>query len=131
MALRGIQLRMSPKKLLATLAAILKDFEPWTDPDRDHQWGGPQVQLSKEQVKALQPYSIFLARVTFLKFPYHGRGEKVAWTVPVRFKGVPYLISHQKFGLRIHPATPAETNAKLEASLIDRLLLRRTSRMPL
>jgi hypothetical protein len=45
--------RMSPKKLAATLAAILRDFEPWKDPDRDHQWGGPQVQLSKEQVRVL------------------------------------------------------------------------------
>jgi hypothetical protein len=36
---------MSPKKLAATLAAILRDFEPWKDSDRDHQWGGPQVGL--------------------------------------------------------------------------------------
>ena len=42
--------------------------------------------------------------------------------MPVRFRGVPYLISHQKFGLRIHPANPAETNPELEAALIDRLL---------
>src|SRR3984885_12212400 len=113
---------MSPKKLLATLAAILKDFEPWTDPDRDHQWGGTQVQLSTAQVKGLPPYSIFLSLVTFSKFPYFGRGEKIAWTVPVRFKGVPYLISHQKFGLRIHPAIPNKTNPELEAELIDHLL---------
>jgi len=39
----------------------------------------------------------------------------------VRFKGVPYFISHQKFGLKIHPANPAETDAKLERELIDRL----------
>jgi hypothetical protein len=114
--------RMSPKKLAATLAAILRDFEPWKDPDRDHQWGGPQVQLSKEQVRVLPPYSIFLALVTFSNYPYYGHREKIAWTVPVRFKGIPYLISHQKFGLRIHPANPSETNRKLEEVMIGRLL---------
>ena len=41
----AVQLLMSPKKLAATLAAILRDFEPWKDSDRDHQWGGPQVGL--------------------------------------------------------------------------------------
>jgi hypothetical protein len=80
------------------------------------------VQLSKEQVRGLPPYSIFLALVTFSNYPYYGRCEKIAWTVPVRFKGIPYLISHQKFGLRIHPANPAETNAELECAMIDRLL---------
>jgi hypothetical protein len=113
---------MSPKKLAATLAAILRDLEPWPRPDRDHQWGGPHVELSREQVKALPPYSIFLALVTFSKFPYFGRAEKIAWTIPVRFKGVAYLISFQKFGLRIHPANPKETTPELEAALIDRLL---------
>jgi hypothetical protein len=113
---------MSPKKLAGVLGAILRDFEPWTNPDRAHQWGGRQMHLSAEQVKALPPYSIFLALVTFSKFPYYGRSEKIAWSLPVRFKGVPYLISHQKFGLKIHPANPAATNEELEAALIDRLL---------
>ena len=113
---------MSPKKLAAVLAGILKDFEPWSDPDRDHQWGGPKVDLSEEQVRALPPFSVFLALVTFSNFPYYGRSEKIAWTVPVRYRSVPYLISHQKFGLRIHPANPAETNDELEASMMDRLL---------
>jgi hypothetical protein len=113
---------MSPKKLAGVLAGILRDFEPWTDPDRTQQWGGPQVQLSAEQIKALPPYSIFLALVTFSKFPYYGRSEKIAWTLPVCFKGVRYLISHQKFGLRIHPANPTETSAELEAALVDCLL---------
>ena len=113
---------MSPKKLAATLAAILRDFEPWIDSDRDHQWGGPHVQLSNEQVRCLPPHSIFLALVAFSNYPYYGHREKIAWTVPVRFKGIPYLISHQKFGLRIHPANPAETNPELERAMIDRLL---------
>lgn len=97
---------MSPKKLAEVLIAILRDFEPWKDPDRDYQWGGPSVALSQQQIKALPPYSIFLALVTFSDFPYYGRSEKIAWTVPIRFRGVAYLISHQKFGLRIHPANP-------------------------
>ena len=113
---------MSSKKLAAVLAAILRDFEPWKDPDRDYQWGGPKVELTAEQIKALPPYSIFLALVTFSNFPYYGRSEKIAWTVPVRFRGISYLISHQKFGLRIHPANPEDTNAELEAAMIDRLL---------
>src|SRR5271165_4968208 len=113
---------MSPKKLAGVLAGILRDFEPWKDPDTAYQWGGKQVQLSEQEVKALLPHSIFLALVIFSKFPCYGRSEKIAWSLPVRFRGVPYLISHQKFGLRIHPANPAETHSELDAALIDRLL---------
>lgn len=116
---------MSPKKLAATLAGILRDFEPWSDPYSDHQCGGPEVGLADEQVSALPPFSVFLALVTFSNFPYYRRNEKIAWTVPVLYEGVPYLISHQKFGLRIQPGNPAERNVELDASLasmIDRLL---------
>ncbi len=52
---------MSPEKLAKVLAAILKDFEQWPDPDRAYRWGGASIELSKEQLHALPPFSVFLA----------------------------------------------------------------------
>ena len=97
---------MSPEKLAKVLAAILKDFEPWLEPNRAYLWGGASVDLSIEQMHALPPFSIFLALVTFSRFPCYGKSEKIAWSIPILFKGAPHLISHEKFGLKIHPAEP-------------------------
>jgi hypothetical protein len=94
---------MSPEKLAKVLAGILKDFEPWPEPSKAYLWGGPCVELSKEQMQSLPPFSIFLALVTFSRSPYYGKSEKIAWSIPILFKGAPHLISHEKFGLKIHP----------------------------
>jgi hypothetical protein len=113
---------MSPEKLAKVLAGILKDFEPWPEPSKAYSWGGPCVELSKEQMQSLLPFSIFLALVTFARFPYYGKSEKIAWSIPILFKGAPYLISHEKFGLKIHPAEPEVRDIERERLLVDRLL---------
>jgi len=112
---------MSPEKLVKVLAGILKDFEPWPDPDRAYRWGGASIELLKEQLHALPPFSVFLALVTFSRFPCYGKSEKIAWSIPIRFKGAPYLISHEKFGLKIHPAEPDARDIEREKLIVDRL----------
>lgn len=95
---------MSPEKLLKTLASILKDFSPWTG-GKSHYWfgmGPSHIVLSAEQQAILQPFSIFLAFVTFCDFPFHGRSEKIEWSIPVKFKSIRLSISSQKFGLRFY-----------------------------
>jgi len=94
---------MSPQKLKTVLAAILRDMAPWPHSKQAYRWGEPSLALSEKQIKALPPYSVFIALVTFSGYPHYGHGEKIAWSIPVKFKGVGYLISHQKFGLRRCP----------------------------
>ena len=94
---------MSPEKLAKVRAGILKDFEPWLEPNRAYLWGGASVDLSIEQMHALPPLSVFLALVTFSRFPYYGKSEKIAWSIPILFKGAPHRslmrISALKFTL--------------------------------
>ena len=40
-------------------------------------------------MQSLPPFSIFLALVTFARFPYYGKSEKIAWSIPILFKGAP------------------------------------------
>lgn len=46
-------------------------------------------------------YLIFILLVDLLGFKYWGPGEKVAYIIPVEFKGRYYVIIYAKFGMRI------------------------------
>jgi hypothetical protein len=50
-------------KLTKALAGILRDFKPWTNPARPYRWGSSHVVLTKEEIKALPPYSVYLTLV--------------------------------------------------------------------
>jgi hypothetical protein len=63
---------------------------------------------------------VYLTLVTVLGFGYWGREEKTAWTIPVRYQGVPFRLSHRKFGLRVDVP-----NAKGESLRALHLLVRR------
>lgn len=69
----------------------------------------------------LPPYClVYFLLCELLDFPNLGIGEKVAWSVPIVFKGNPFLIEHKKFGLGIF-APYSEENI-LEAKQISVLL---------
>lgn len=47
------------------------------------------------------PFIVFIIFVYLKKFKFYGREEKVAWTIPIKFKGTPFILTHRKFGFRI------------------------------
>lgn len=52
--------------------------------------------------KRLPPYYlVYFLLVDLLGFPNLGRFEKIAWSVPVDYSGIAYLVEHRKFGLGI------------------------------
>lgn len=53
-------------------------------------------------------YLVYFLLVELLKFGHGGRGEKVAWTIPVEYDGNFALISHRKLGLGIFAKATAE-----------------------
>lgn len=53
-------------------------------------------------------YLVYFLLVELLKFPHGGRGEKVAWTIPVDFDGNLALIEHRKLGLGVFSAATPE-----------------------
>src|SRR5437868_6547262 len=94
---------------LATLKQILSDFK--TDPKcgDPYAWGEHSIDISKDERADLPAYAVFLALVRFHELPFAGRSEKIAWSVPILFRGVPYVVSHQKFGFGIFPRSTVAT----------------------
>lgn len=78
-------------------------------------------------------YLVYFLLVDLLGFPNLGKWEKVAWTVPVRYRGRLYGIEHRKMGLGIFapnldpnatmstaPSEEAETDAREIALVIKK-----------
>jgi hypothetical protein len=53
-------------------------------------------------------YLVYFLLAELLEFGHGGRGEKVAWTIPVEYDGSFALISHRKLGLGIFAKATAE-----------------------
>src|SRR5437764_7745775 len=105
--------------LNAELLSTLCDFEPDTACVDPYCWGGGHVTLSDEERAALPPFAVFLAFVTFAKYPFAGRSEKIAWAIPIRFRGLPFVLEHQKFGFHIYPLS--KPPSELVRELIGRV----------
>ncbi len=87
---------------------LLKDFESDPDPKVIKVPLGKDVWTVKENrielptnLRIYHPYIIFIIFVHLKNFKYFGREEKVAWTIPVKFKGHPFILTHRKFGFYI------------------------------
>src|SRR6478735_8690103 len=78
--------------------------------------------LSPEREANLQPFSLFLAFVAFSKFPFHGRSEKIEWSIPVKFKSIRVSISSQKFGLRFYIPSGNGFTPEMGEQLVSRLV---------
>jgi hypothetical protein len=65
-------------------------------------------------------YMVFLTFVGLLGYRYWGKEEKVAWTIPIIYKGIPFLLSSRKFGFRVLTLKGISPNS----SLINEMLLK-------
>ena len=54
-------------------------------------------------------YLVYFLLVELLEFRDLGRSEKIAWSIPIDFNGVAYLIEHRKFGVGIFARKAPET----------------------
>lgn len=108
--------KLDPNKLRKKLDAVLRDVVPWEC--GDFPYGLPEVALRPEDKRNLPPFSVFLCLSAISHFPAFGRGEKVAWSIPIRYKGAPYLLAHGKFGFAIHAGEESRTSQSLERQLV-------------
>ena len=102
----------SSQQLSKSLDFALKDFSP--DDKVNEHWMDPtkEVQIDIPLDIAPEPYIVFIIFDLHLKkYEYGGRWEKVAWEIPIKYKGIPFLLSHRKFGFRIL-TTPACSECK-------------------
>ncbi len=107
-------------KLLKSLRHCLKDFTNDFD-----SWEGDAF-LKQEHVEippnlSPPPYIVFLTFVGILEFRYWGRWEKTAWMIPVSYRDVPLLLSHQKFGFRIHSLPQSPPSSELVREMLVQL----------
>jgi len=59
--------------------------------------------------------------VKLLQFKYGGRYEKVAWTIPVKYKEVEFLLGYRKFGLDIRSATNPKSVQEIAIEMVNKL----------
>lgn len=60
-------------------------------------------------------YLVYFLLVDLLGFPNLGQEEKVAWSVPVRFRGRLYVVEHRKMGLGVF-APNLDPNARMSTA---------------
>ena len=56
-------------------------------------------------------YLVYFLLVDLLGFENLGRWEKVAWSIPIDFKGKAYLIEHRKFGIGVFAGLGPDTES--------------------
>lgn len=93
-----------------------KDFESDPDPKEiwiegnNNSWMLQEYRIPlPETLKVRHPYIIFIIFVYLKKFGFSGIGEKVAWEIPVKYNGTPFILSHRKFGFQIASSEENET----------------------
>lgn len=111
---------------------VLKDFhsdDEELSKDRYESWGiWANIDLD-ESVSPL-PYMVFICLVVINKFGYWGKGEKVLWEIPIRYKSYSFLLAHWKFGfsLKYKGDKPPDSIVKEMLKLLDKAI-KKTDRL--
>jgi hypothetical protein len=105
---------------------LLKDFESDPDPKvkkvplAESTWTIKENRIKlPSNLRIYHPYIIFIIFVHLKNFKYFGREEKVAWTIPVKFKGHPFILTHRKFGFNIISNEDGEEITKIAHDAIS------------
>lgn len=97
-------------RLLNNLKMCMRDFHPGKDAIKDYSSVYGLKVIGMESSDPPLPYMVLLTLVGLLGFAYYGREEKIAWSIPLVYKDTPFMVSHQKFGLRIAAVTDDNTD---------------------
>lgn len=114
-----------PDDLIPMREAALRAIQPLRPANESTRTDG-QFLFSAGRTKAgqqLPPYHlVYFLLVDLLGFRDLGQWEKVAWSVPVDYKGKAFLIEHRKMGLGVFAHNPddAEDDARQIVTLIQK-----------
>lgn len=109
--------------LMARLRGYLRDLSP--DPDVGARyltgaWAINREVIIPEEIKPL-PYTVFITLCKLAGYGYFGREEKVAWAIPVTYKGVPFLLAHRKSGFKVSSTGSPDRSDELATEMIGQL----------
>jgi hypothetical protein len=112
----------SEKKLIEKLDLILKDFTP--DDEANSHWRDPSLmkRIAIPHEITPTPYVVFIIFVYFKKYSFGGHWEKVNWEIPLKFKGVPLMLSHRKFGFEVFSPPDIEINKESVIEAIQKII---------
>lgn len=126
------------------IQSIMKEFSP--DPNPNIIWkplpgASPESNTRclheeylnfNDDIKISEPYIIYLLFVDILGYQYSGMSEKVAWEIPIKFKGCSFILSHRKFGFKfisneinekiLNTANEAMTKINNAIPLVEKIL---------
>ena len=96
------------KKIQELFNFFLKDFVEDKDPRVIMIPMGEHTRMVQEyrielpaNLQIYHPFIVFIIFVYLKNFKFYGKEEKVAWTIPIKYKGRPFILTHRKFGFRI------------------------------
>lgn len=116
-------------KPIKTLEYFLKDFSP--DRDYKEEWTDTQIKgrkilkqydidLTKSET-ILHPFMVYIIFVMIKGYPYLPRFEKIAWEIPIKYKGLPFVLGHKKWGFSITSNEDRETNQQYALEIIQQI----------
>ena len=99
--------KLSTEEIEAVRESVTKAIAPLKPADRTR---GYKMGTTRTKAGYGLPehYLVYFLLVELLKFRHAGRGEKVAWTIPVDYEGDLALIEHRKLGLGIFSGATAQ-----------------------
>lgn len=99
--------KLSAKEIEVIRERVTKAIAPLKSADRA---GRYSIGTTRTKAGHALPahYFVYFLLVELLNFSHGGRGEKVAWTIPVDFEGNLALIEHRKLGLGIFSGATAQ-----------------------
>lgn len=112
-------MQSTPFNRSATHDAATRAVHPLQTGDGKTYFYGTRTKAGHE----LPPYYlVYFLLVDLLEYPYFGRQEKVAWSVPVKLNGQLFMIEHRKlgFGVFCRPDDVYEEQASEVVALIQK-----------
>jgi hypothetical protein len=94
----------------------LRDLEPLNTPVNFYSFNTIGSNLTGREKPLPLPYMVYLTLVGVLDYPVVWKPiEKTLWSIPAVYKGIPVLLEHGKFGLRV-------SANEARAGLVDELV---------
>jgi len=112
---------VSQEKLLKSIELILQDFSP--DDDANENWKNPaaETRINIPYEITPLPYLVFIMFVHIKEYSFGGQWEKVNWEIPVKYKNIPLMLSHRKFGFRISSPKGKDADNRLVIEAIHKI----------
>lgn len=106
----GVKTKMSTEEIEALRRRVTQEIRPLkpADPARRYEMGTTRT---KAGAGLPEYYLVYFLLAELLRFWHSGRGEKLAWAIPVDYGGSLASIEHRKLGLGIFSAASGEDEA--------------------